>query len=108
MPSAREGFGLVYLEAMRAGKACIASHGSADEILRHEIDGLIIEGSSREELAEAVIRLFSNPADRARMGSAALNRMQQHFSDGQFTVRLLRAIDRVRPVASSRVQEVFS
>jgi phosphatidyl-myo-inositol dimannoside synthase len=108
MPSAREGFGLVYLEAMRAGKACIAAHGSADEILRHEVDGLVIDGSSREELAEAVVRLFSNPADRARMGSAALDRMQQHFSDGQFTLRLLRAIDRVRPVASSSVQEIFS
>jgi glycosyltransferase involved in cell wall biosynthesis len=108
MPSAREGFGLVYLEAMRAGKPCIAAHGSADEILRHDVDGLVIDGTSREELADAIVRLFSNPTDRARMGSAALKRMQQHFSDEQFTLRLLRAIDRVRPVASNSVQEIFS
>jgi phosphatidylinositol alpha-1,6-mannosyltransferase len=108
MPSTREGFGLVYLEAMRAGKPCIAAHGSADEIIRHDVDGLVVDGSSREELAQAIIRLFSNPADRARMGAAALNRMQQHFSDGQFTLRLLRAIGRVRPVASNAVQEIFS
>jgi hypothetical protein len=42
------------------------------------------------------------------MGSAALKRMQQHFSDEQFTLRLLRAIDRARPVASNSVQEIFS
>src|SRR4030095_17156021 len=34
MPSPREGFGLVHLEAMRAGKPCIAAHGSADEVIR--------------------------------------------------------------------------
>jgi len=108
MPSAREGFGLVYLEAMRAGKSCIAAHGSADEIIRHGVDGVIVDADSREDLANAIIRLFSNPAERARMGVAARRRMQQHFSGEHFTRRLLRAIDRVCPNSSTSVQELFS
>ena len=38
MPSRDEGFGLVFLEAMRAGKACIGARGAAAEIIRHERD----------------------------------------------------------------------
>lgn len=108
MPSSREGFGLVYLEAMRAGKPCIAVHGSADEIIRHGIDGLIVDGDSREALTTAIVRLFSDRAERARMGAAALIHMQQHFSEEPFTSRLLRAIDGPLPVASKSGQEAFS
>jgi phosphatidylinositol alpha-1,6-mannosyltransferase len=102
MPSSREGFGLVYLEAMRAGKPCIAAHGSADEILRHEVDGLIIPAGSCVELTEAIVRLFLNPAERKRMGEAARRRMRESFSEEAFAARFLRA---VAPSTSSVGQE---
>jgi phosphatidyl-myo-inositol dimannoside synthase len=107
MPSPREGFGLVYLEAMRAGKPCIAAHGSADEIIRHGIDGLIVDADSRQELAGAIVRLCSSPAERQHMGAAALTRMTQHFSEEQFVARLLHAIDLPRPVVANARQESF-
>jgi phosphatidylinositol alpha-1,6-mannosyltransferase len=108
MPSSREGFGLVYLEAMRAGKPCIAAHGSADEIIRHGVDGLVIDAASRDELTAALLRLLSNPAERVRMGQSASVRMRQQFSDDQFTARLLRAIDVTNTAAARRIPEMIS
>ena len=39
MPSRAEGFGLVFLEAMRAGKPCIGAEGAAAEIIEHGVCG---------------------------------------------------------------------
>ena len=43
MPSRDEGFGLVFLEAMRAGKPCIGARGAAEEIIEHNVTGLIVD-----------------------------------------------------------------
>jgi phosphatidylinositol alpha-1,6-mannosyltransferase len=93
MPSPREGFGLVYLEAMRAGKPCLAVHGSADEIIRHGVDGLVIGAGSIDELAGALVRLFSDGPSRARMGVAARARVHDSFTDAHFTRRLLDTLE---------------
>ena len=92
MPSPREGFGLVYLEAMRAGKPCIAVHGSADEIVRHGVDGLIVDACSPGALTSAVIRLFTDASERARLGAAARERVKSMFTEEHFSRRLLDAI----------------
>src|SRR5262249_23166903 len=83
MPSPREGFGLVYLEAMRVGKPCIAVHGSADEIIRHEVDGLVVDPGSSDALAAAIVRLFSDGDERTRMGAAARARVHESFTEEQ-------------------------
>jgi phosphatidylinositol alpha-1,6-mannosyltransferase len=93
MPSPREGFGLVYLEAMRAGKPCIAVHGSADEIIRHGVDGLVIDAGSTDGLAAAIVRLFADGDARARMGAAARARVQESFTEEQFSRRLIEALE---------------
>ena len=48
MPSRDEGFGLVFLEAMRAGKPCIGGRGAASEIIEHGVTGLIVDPDSRD------------------------------------------------------------
>src|SRR4029453_732733 len=43
MPSGRlEGFGLAFLEAMRAGKACIGGAGAAEEVIENGVTGRIV------------------------------------------------------------------
>jgi phosphatidyl-myo-inositol dimannoside synthase len=91
MPSQNEGFGLAFVEAMRAGKPCIAVHGSADEIIRDGIDGLVLEPDAAL-LREAVVRLFSNDDERARMGRAARARAEDLFTAQRFADRLLAAL----------------
>jgi phosphatidyl-myo-inositol dimannoside synthase len=86
MPSPNEGFGLVFVEAMRAGIPCIAAAGAAEEIIEHERSGLIVPPRDRALLQRALIRLLGG-ADRLRMGAAATAACAR-FTDQAFTARL--------------------
>ena len=93
MPSSRlEGFGLAFLEAMRAGKACIAGQGAAEEVTEQGITGLIVPDQNREALIEALTLFFNDPALCARMGRAGRERYLHHFTEDQFRARLLAAL----------------
>src|SRR4029077_214501 len=70
LPSTDEGFGLVFLEAMRAGKACIGGVGAAAEVIEHGVTGFVVNPGEREEVLEAMLRLFQEPETRERMGRA--------------------------------------
>src|SRR5262249_34823734 len=59
MPSRGEGFGLVYLEAMRFAKPCIASTVDAGrEVVADGETGLLVDPDNLEELRGAVERLL--------------------------------------------------
>jgi glycosyltransferase involved in cell wall biosynthesis len=90
MPSTNEGFGLAYLEAMRAGRPCIAFHGAADEILQNGVTGLIVDSDT--ELTDAIVRLFRDPDLRHRMGAAAAATVARQFTLDQFTRRFCAAV----------------
>lgn len=72
LPTWREGFPNVVLEAASSGIPVIATHstGSCDSVLP-EITGLLIPAGYPEAIAEAVIRLIRNCDERLRMGRAA-------------------------------------
>jgi phosphatidyl-myo-inositol dimannoside synthase len=99
LPSRDEGFGLVFVEAMRAGKACIGARGAAAEIIQHEVTGLVVDPASFDELSEAVVRLFEDSAACRRFGAAGRERFLSTFTDACFQARFARAIER-RPQAS--------
>jgi phosphatidylinositol alpha-1,6-mannosyltransferase len=71
MPSSNEGFGLVYVEAMRAGLPCIVAPGAAEEIVEHERTGLVVPARDRASIERALVRLLTHPVERAAMGRAA-------------------------------------
>jgi glycosyltransferase involved in cell wall biosynthesis len=55
LPSRWEGFGLVAVEAMRAGRAVIASRvGGLPEVVEHGVTGLLVEPGDAAALAEAL------------------------------------------------------
>jgi len=61
-PSEWEGFGISYIEAMRAGVIPIASNnGGAEEIIEDGIDGFLVSISSDKNLEDALLDLFSKP-----------------------------------------------
>jgi phosphatidylinositol alpha-1,6-mannosyltransferase len=99
MPSTGEGFGLAYLEAMRAGKACIAAPGAAEELVRDGVTGLIVDPSSPRALAEAVIRMFREPDTCAAMGRAGAERVGQEFTQRHFEDRVRAALAEANVVA---------
>ncbi len=89
MPSLGEGFGLVYLEAMRAGKPCVAARGSAaEEVVADGATGFLVDRDDPEELAAVLGRLLASPDLARRMGEAGRRRWREHFSLERFQAGL--------------------
>ena len=85
MPSRGEGFGLVYLEAMRAGKPVLAARGSAaEEIVVDGRTGLLVDPDDRDELRSALVRLLDHPGEAKRMGEAGYERWRREFGVERF------------------------
>jgi len=89
LPSLGEGFGLVYLEAMRAGKPCVAARGSAaEEVIADGTTGFLVDRDDPEELASALGRLLASPDLARRMGEAGRHRWREQFSLQRFQAGL--------------------
>ncbi|MGQ4617270.1 glycosyltransferase [Nocardia sp. R7R-8] len=70
-----EPFGQVVVEAMRAGCAVIAAAaGGPVEIVRPEVNGLLVPPGDPVALAAALDRLVTDPALRTRLAKAAVER----------------------------------
>jgi phosphatidylinositol alpha-1,6-mannosyltransferase len=92
MPSRGEGFGLVFLEAMRAGKPCILGPGASAEIVEDGASGLIVDPSDSERLLACLRRLFTDAALRAAIGAAARAEFLRRFTDSHFRQRCRAAL----------------
>ena len=95
MPSTEEGFGLVYLEAMRSGIPCVSVHGPADEFIESGENGVVVDAGARDALIDALVLLLTDGERRARMGAAAAARVAAEFSEEAFERRLWRALELV-------------
>ncbi len=96
MPSRGEGFGLVYLEAMRAGKPVLAARGSAaEEIVVDGRTGLLADPDDRDELRGALCRLLDHPGEARRMGEAGFDRWRRELGAERFRERLSPLLERL-------------
>lgn len=92
MPSRDEGFGFVFVEAMRAARACIASRGAASEIVVDGESGLVVSPGDRGELTRAIVRLLADGAEADRMGARGRERFLREFTDGHFRERFMAIV----------------
>jgi glycosyltransferase involved in cell wall biosynthesis len=75
-----EPFGLVVLEAMRAGCTVIATdHGGAVELIEHDRSGLLVPPGDAAALAEAIARVLGDPALGVALGAAGRARAEHDF-----------------------------
>ena len=88
MPSRGEGFGLVFIEAMRAARGCIGGHGSASEIIVDGDTGFVVDPENRAGLRQAVVRMLRDRTGTAAMGIRGRARFLQHFTEDHFRSRL--------------------
>ncbi|MEO6994112.1 MAG: glycosyltransferase family 4 protein [Lacunisphaera sp.] len=84
LPSRKEGFGLVYLEAMANGKPCIGARaGGAPEVIDATV-GQLVDYGNVPDLAAAVIELTRHPRDseivRQRAAAFAFPVFQQRLA----------------------------
>jgi glycosyltransferase involved in cell wall biosynthesis len=93
MPSPDEGFGLVFLEAMRAGKACIGAAGAAAEVILDGVTGTIVPPGEKAPLIDAVVALFRDPARRERFGLDGRKRVAEAFTSAHFADRVRRLLN---------------
>jgi glycosyltransferase involved in cell wall biosynthesis len=81
MPSIWEGFGLVLLEAMAAGRPIVASRvATIPEVVVDGETGRLVPAGDPLALAEALAQLADQPGLATRFGEAGRQRLRQHFS----------------------------
>lgn len=82
LPSRVEPFGIVVIEALRAGRPVVVSaRGGAPEIVRHEREGLVADPLDTASFAEALDLLLGDPALAARLASAGRGRVEDFSWD---------------------------
>ena len=81
LPSYREGLPKTLLEAAASGRAMIASDiAGCREVVRSEVNGLLVPVRTAAPLAEAMLRLGENQELRRRFGHAARQKAEAVFS----------------------------
>ena len=81
IPSLYEPFGIIALEAMIERKPVIASPiGGLKSIIQHEHDGLLVDCTNRNELAQAISRILCNDQEAATFGEHAYEKVRINYS----------------------------
>jgi glycosyltransferase involved in cell wall biosynthesis len=81
MPSLHEGLGLSMMEAMAAGKVCIASDvGGLSELISDEYNGLLFPPKDPARIAGTIRKVLSNPLLCERLSANAREKARNNFS----------------------------
>lgn len=90
MPSLREPFGLVFLEAMWAKAVCVGTKiGAIPEIITDGMTGFVVEPNEVDGLAERIVHLLDNPELRNQFAERAYRQAQQRWSWSRVVTRML-------------------
>ncbi|MFZ0594496.1 MAG: glycosyltransferase family 4 protein [Bryobacteraceae bacterium] len=95
-PSLSEGLSISILEAMAAGRPIIACDIQGNrEVIRHGKNGLLVPPANAAALAEAIVRILSDPALAKTMGEEAARDCRTRFSQDRMVDETLAVYDRV-------------
>lgn len=93
LPSRGEGFGLVYLEAMRAGRPCLVSNQDAGrEVVDPPDAGLSVDPADTADIANKLGRLLTPGNEWECWSAAARHRYESNFTAKHFQNRLNTAL----------------
>jgi phosphatidylinositol alpha-1,6-mannosyltransferase len=96
LPSRGEGFGLVYLEAMRAGKPVLAScRDAGGEVVVDGVTGRAVDPTKPDDLLQGILDVSGPRAEE--MGRASYQRFQENFRYERFLERFVECVRSVQP-----------
>lgn len=80
-PSIKEGLGIALLEALAAGKPCVASRtGGIEDIIKDGESGILTDVGDSAAIADAVLKLLSDEGLRMRMAQCGRRLAQSRFT----------------------------
>ncbi len=89
LASGQETFGLVLIEAMRAGVAVIGSNsGGVPEIIEHEKTGLLFDSGNANSLYQQIERLYLNPKLKTTLAHNGKHKADRRFNHQQHFLQL--------------------
>lgn len=90
LPSRAEGFGRVIIEAMAHGVCVIATKvGGIIDIIKNEVNGLLVEYGDKEALSNALLAVISNDSLRQQMIEKAYKTVETRFNQDTFYSKLI-------------------
>jgi phosphatidylinositol alpha-1,6-mannosyltransferase len=106
MPSSKEGFGIVYLEAAIFGRPSVAGrHGGAPEAVQDGVTGTLVDREDIPGIEAALVRYLRDPEYAITMGKAASRRTKESFIYDTFRTNLAAHLVNVTtPATASRAE----
>ena len=94
LPSRKEGFGIVYAEAMRHGLPVVATvHDAGQEVNVDGVTGYNVNLDEAGELTARLIQLLNEPGQARAMGHAGFERWRTRYCYSAFEQRLDAILD---------------
>jgi glycosyltransferase involved in cell wall biosynthesis len=93
LPSAKEGFGIVYLEAWQQGLPVIAaSAGATPEVVTNGVDGILVDLDDPNGLVDAIARSLRDKPLMRELAVAGKRKVEEHYLHKHFSANLNRII----------------
>lgn len=100
LPSKKEGFGIVFLEAMAYGLSVVAAAAAgALDVVEDGVTGLLVPPDDNEALSTAILSLLENPEKRIALGTTGPRVVREKFTFGHFSTRWQRWLASIAPEA---------
>lgn len=94
LPSRKEGFGLVFLEAAAYHKPVVAgAHGGSPEVVVDGETGLLVHYDDQSALVGAITALLQSPGKRKALGEAGFQRVQSVYGYDDFRSTISQLLD---------------
>ena len=95
LPSFNEGLGRVLIEALARGRGIVASRGGGIvDVVRDDVEGLLVEQGDTAGLAEALVRVLTERELAERVAAAALERYAEwHTTPAEYAAQMRNLVD---------------